>query len=401
MRVRAVGQPFREALSLHDFFQEVCGQEDATQLRIAVAWAKRSGLVRVESAVRAFKANGGTVRAVVGISEGGATRQGLELIREFSDEAFIFHDPRRTFHPKLYVMDGEARAEVFVGSNNLTAGGTYWNYELGVWLSLSLESQEDRALYEEIDTWFESLVADKDACALLDEQLLSAILLSEAYEIGDEDESARGSSAGKAGREPSGAAEGSEKSLFRGSQRAKRPDPMARGAVTGGSVSAIGGSPPLGLGSEGVAVRRWYKKLSSSDAQQLRTSNTNPTNHLKLGKARHPIDQKTYFRHAYFADRHWISSMRARGTMEETIIPFEFFVDGRFDSTQEMKVDYAEFRIANQNNTPTWLHWNTYMGQYLREHNHTGDFITLEVTDEGVHRLILASQPAGPFMDAA
>lgn len=399
MRVRTVGQPFREALSLHDFFREVCAEPDLTRLRISVAWAKRSGLVRIESALRDFKSHGGTVMAIVGISEGGATQQGLELIRELSDEAFVFHDPRRTFHPKLYLAEGESRAEVFVGSNNLTAGGVYWNYEFGVWLSLNLQEEQDRSLHEEILAWFESLVVDEDSCAALDEQLLSAILLSDLYEVGDEDAKAARGSIKETQPAASGSPEGTS-NLFRESRRGKRPDPLARTAsARERSASRDEGTPIPDLESDGVVVRRWFKKLSFSDAQQMKTANSNPTNHLKLGQARHPIDQKVYFRHVYFADRHWASSMKARGTMEESLVPFHVHINGRFDSIQEMKVDYAEFRVADQNNTPTWLHWNEYMGRYLRENNHVGDYITLEVTDTGIHRLILSMEPFGEFLD--
>ena len=34
-----------------------------------------------------------------------------------------------TFHPKLYIIDGETASVIVVGSSNLTRGGLFANYE--------------------------------------------------------------------------------------------------------------------------------------------------------------------------------------------------------------------------------------------------------------------------------
>ena len=98
-----------------DTFVDCLADPTITHLSIVSAWAKRSGLARVADRLAAFRARGGAIQMIVGVSEGGATREGLQLAMDLSDSAFVFHDPRRTFHPKVYMASGPLHRELLVG----------------------------------------------------------------------------------------------------------------------------------------------------------------------------------------------------------------------------------------------------------------------------------------------
>lgn len=400
MRAQMVGQPFQEALSLHDFLLSVCGDPELDRLRLAVAWAKRSGLTRIEQPLRAFRERGGFVEAIVGISEGGATKQGLRFVQDMCDRAFVCYDAARTFHPKLYLALGDARAEIFIGSNNLTAGGVFWNYELGAWLSLDLADEGDAAFLQDVQSWYDSLVGEPDICLVLDDAAYSLLLDSPLYELGDEDKPPSRSGAEDT---PSGQPVGGDPPgplLFHRSRRPKRKDPLLKqGKRAPGERGGTSGTGGGNLPHAGSVIRRWVKRMSASDAQQPKTENSNITGNLKLGKAGAPIDPKTYFRHVFFGDQAWTPTATARGVREEAMVSFQTIIGGEDHGIQELKVDFAEYRVASQNNVPTWLHWNEYVGGYLRQNDHVGDFVTLEATDAGLYRLIFGSQPEGPFED--
>ena len=53
----------------------------------------------------------------------------------------MFHNaiPRATFHPKIYLFESLITATLFVGSNNLTDGGFYTNYEATVRCDTALQ----------------------------------------------------------------------------------------------------------------------------------------------------------------------------------------------------------------------------------------------------------------------
>ena len=105
--VEFIGQPFEPGDQLGRRLIDALGSGDLNSLWIATAWAKQSGLSRLRGALAAFAGRGGKSEAIVGIDEGGATKEGLTLCLEMFDRVLIFHDPgSRTFHPKLYVVEG-------------------------------------------------------------------------------------------------------------------------------------------------------------------------------------------------------------------------------------------------------------------------------------------------------
>src|SRR5215467_1453795 len=187
MDVRFVAQPFKDGQNLRDFLEDAAQDAGLTWLRACVAWAKRSGLLRARASLAAIRQRG-EVQLIIGISEGGATRQGLELALELASEAYVFHDPAsRTFHPKVYLGSGQDRASLLIGSQNLTAGGLYFNYEAALRCELDLSVEKDRELADGAHGFFDRLLADHAVCKRLSAELLTSLLNDPIYRIGDED----------------------------------------------------------------------------------------------------------------------------------------------------------------------------------------------------------------------
>jgi len=186
METSFVGQPFADGHDLHDFLEAVAADEAIMQLDVVVAWAKRSGLRRVRPYVETVCDRPGMARLIVGIDEGGATRQGLELAREVFSSVHVFHDNSwRTFHPKIYLAVGAKRARLLVGSNNLTAGGVFYNYEVALECTLALP--EDQGLLDAVRAYIHRLYADGDVCKALDDDLFTELTTNPRYRVGDED----------------------------------------------------------------------------------------------------------------------------------------------------------------------------------------------------------------------
>ena len=154
MKIHFVGQPFAEHPNLVDFIEHA-RDEGFAELKIAVAWAKRSGLGRVWDALGEFRDQGGRITLIVGVSEGGATKEGLELALEAADQGYVFHDPRRTFHPKVYFASSLGQRSLMVGSSNLTAGGLSWNYEASIWVDW--DAGEGKDVTDGVNAWFDAL----------------------------------------------------------------------------------------------------------------------------------------------------------------------------------------------------------------------------------------------------
>ncbi len=95
------------------------------------AFNNRQTLLRLRAPVLTAKEHGATVRVVVGIDLYGTSEEALSEILSWGVDARVAKQgrPGHTFHPKLYLLERENLAEIFVGSNNITEGGLYRNFE--------------------------------------------------------------------------------------------------------------------------------------------------------------------------------------------------------------------------------------------------------------------------------
>lgn len=178
MRVNVLGQPDRGGRRIGDALDAALSWQDFSRAWFAVAWAKRSGLLRLENSLRDLRQRRKSVRALIGIDQHGATEEGLELALELFSDARIYHDSSasRTFHPKFYVVEGQDRAVAIVGSGNLTAGGLYTNYEAAVELELELANQADIAVLDELRSWWDRRWTEPGASVALTKQMIARLI---------------------------------------------------------------------------------------------------------------------------------------------------------------------------------------------------------------------------------
>jgi len=134
------------SLRLIDELKKNFASTDFDEMRMIVAFAKHGPMLRLRQEITRWTSSGKAVRAVFGIDQRGTSRQALEFALENFRETYIAHvgngpfNP--TFHPKVYLFTGAARAVGYVGSNNLTVGGTETNLECGIKLDLALPADD-------------------------------------------------------------------------------------------------------------------------------------------------------------------------------------------------------------------------------------------------------------------
>lgn len=138
-----------------------------TRFRVAVAFARATGNAKeLVAALLGFAARGGQVQLTFGADtfgpDAGTDLQAIELLTSAlgafqSAEVFLYHEPGRTFHPKVYLFDNETagRALLIVGSSNWSRQGLGENVEANVVLHLALTCDGDAAVYEAITNCFE------------------------------------------------------------------------------------------------------------------------------------------------------------------------------------------------------------------------------------------------------
>jgi len=98
------------------------------------AFAKNSGVLRLKPALEQFKNAGGYITAFIGVDAHGTSYEAVLNLFELCDELYIVHSesPASTFHSKIYELTNDGDTWIAVGSNNLTGGGLWTNFESAV-----------------------------------------------------------------------------------------------------------------------------------------------------------------------------------------------------------------------------------------------------------------------------
>lgn len=169
-------------------------QSDWTSFQAAVAFAKLSGIQHLKAPLEVFAADTSNrcISVVVGIDHHGTSLEALSYLSSVlvpPHSLHVIHNAhhaRPTFHPKVYLFASEAQAYAIIGSNNLTSGGLFTNYESSLALHLDLSQNDDRKVYEDLRASFlkwtdttSGIVLPVDA-DLLDRLVCEGLILPES-----------------------------------------------------------------------------------------------------------------------------------------------------------------------------------------------------------------------------
>ncbi|MBC8185006.1 phospholipase D family protein [candidate division KSB1 bacterium] len=147
--------------------------------KMAVAYAKNSGIGRLHNDFKNFTNNGGNIDAVIGIDQTITSYQALINLLTFTGQnLFIHHDKGPTsFHPKLYYFGNVEIEKVIIGSSNLTAGGLYLNYEVNVDINFN-NSDTSNNFRNQVDDYWNKLISNTNT------KIADLKLLNELLELG-------------------------------------------------------------------------------------------------------------------------------------------------------------------------------------------------------------------------
>jgi HKD family nuclease len=154
--MRVVLQPFSTTRLSDTLLSALDGKySQFHSFQAAVAFAKLSGVQFLEKSLRHFGERGGDIRMVVGIDQFVTSSEALAKLLDSvgsNGQIWINHDSRPyiTFHPKLYLFEGDADALLIIGSGNLTQGGIQTNDEASSVNVLDLNNSDDKAVLNEV-----------------------------------------------------------------------------------------------------------------------------------------------------------------------------------------------------------------------------------------------------------
>lgn len=151
-----INQPFQGQLG--DILKDELSL-DYKSLTIFSAFAKNSGVLRLKESFEKFNSSGGTIRAFIGIDLDGTSYEALLNLFCLCSELYVIHSENfaTTYHSKIYLLENPQKAWCAIGSNNLTGGGLWTNFESCSIQTYHLpnESSELESLYSVIDKYID------------------------------------------------------------------------------------------------------------------------------------------------------------------------------------------------------------------------------------------------------
>lgn len=135
-----------------------------------------------------------------------------------------------------------------------------------------------------------------------------------------------------------------------------------------------------------VGVLVWRKTLPPSDALQVNEGSAH-VGGVRLTQAGfenppgHRIDQTRYFR-SIFADYHWEpeTGRRRRADQEHTFVPMRLIIRGRDYGTHNFEISHKPAGEAGQGNQTDILRWGRAFNPIIQEENLTGAVLSLYET---------------------
>jgi len=358
-----------------------------TRIIFVSAFTALRTILRLREGMLAAADAGAAVRLTLGIDLDGTSLEVLQELSRWRCEVFVYHNPilRATFHPKIYLFERESDSTLFLGSNNLTDGGLYTNYEAAIRyvFDFPADTDEYKRLLGPIRSFLDP--AGPTVCRL-DAQLIEVLSARGALTTENE---ARRSRRDRLGQPPGGGP-------------ALPPNPFApvavplapllprdmRGAFSPerrietpqDEVAAAMGLPR----PEGVLV--WKKVLPPTDALRVQIG-THHVGGVRLTQARfenppgHRIDQTTYFR-ALFDDFDWEPEPGGHADQEHAFVPIRIIIRGVDHGIRNFEISHKPSGEAGQGNYTTMLRWGRNFNDVIEQANLANTVFSLYETSD-------------------
>jgi HKD family nuclease len=325
-----------------------------THVLVSVAYIWKRGLDAVEKSVKPIA---GRARFFVGIRNGVTSVQAIKSLLAMNVKVYAVDTGSRIriFHPKLYLAANAERADVIIGSANLTLGGLHNNIEASTHIKLDLSNAADRAFANEAINGFADMRKKHPRHVFLIKNRRHADELFESGRLTDEEVI------------PAPWAVGGVKKGKRDTLPPMKLTRAIRSPIKGLSASKPAKTatvpvllPALSSSSIGEYLVWESKALTERDLSIPSGPGTSPTGSMGLKKgAVKDIDQRHYFRDEVFAHLKWIRD-RAPKKWERAQTKFRLVIKHLDYGVFNLKLSHntnIRSRTYRQNNFMTQLHW--------------------------------------------
>ncbi len=304
-------------------------------------------------------------------------------------DSYVFHNPnpRSTFHPKLYLVEKKKDVTLFIGSNNLTDGGFYTNYEVASKYRFNLP--EELSDLTKFVSPVEDLLDPKEGDLV---KKLTAALINVLSERGDLPTEVEARRRKRDARRTSKSEGPLPPNPF--TSRAPPSPPLLPKKLRDFDVPGIQAPPEPQLTAPMPVVARvsgalvWRKVLPATDALQVKPGSKH-VGGVRLTQAKFEgthvglIDQTRYFRQL-FSDYKWEqeTGRKRASDQEHTFVPMRLTIRGQDYGVHNFEIGHKPSGEAGQDNYTTILRWGRQLTPLIQDLNIEGATLSLYEGDE-------------------
>ena len=117
-----------------------------------VAFAKVNPMHKLHHEIAQWRSSKKRILGIFGIDQFGTSREAVRYGLDNFNRLYITHFPVSSYHPKIYMFIGPFAARLYIGSNNLTVGGTETNFEAAACVDFSLPDEKSE-LIDAAQSW--------------------------------------------------------------------------------------------------------------------------------------------------------------------------------------------------------------------------------------------------------
>ena len=151
------------------------------------AFASQAGVNGIAKYIVPAKSHLNIITIVTGVDQNGTSKEALEALKKLDINTYVHYHPSRViFHPKIYLLEGEEKSELIIGSSNLTVQGLFTNVETSLLISLNNSIEADRKIVAQLKDYFKGIFDLTDpnlkliTAKLIDDLVMAKIVPTEA-----------------------------------------------------------------------------------------------------------------------------------------------------------------------------------------------------------------------------
>lgn len=377
MEIKFLGQGFEEEspAAVGNYLIKFFSMKDYHTFVGISAFASSSGIKILSDSIIKAKSHLKRTDLIVGVDMKSTSKEALEEILNLDIRAFIFYTTSPPiFHPKIYLFEGEEKAELIIGSSNLTTRGLFQNVEASVLMNITKTNPSDFAFLDSMKSYFAGLFnLDDPNLQLLSLELINYLVEQRIVPLEKEQremqekvlEQIEDLENPVIKKFPYRRSPKTPVNLIKKRQRAAVAKPNPPVEVIPSEVGQIS--------NKGILA--WVRKKLPASSVQGGGSNTNPTGGLRLVQDdfvinNQRISQVTYFRNELFGKYEWIE-IKKNPFVEKAIIPFQITIRNKVIGRFNLEVRHKPSGEAGQGNYTTSISWGE-VGDKIKDANLIG-----------------------------